>query len=709
MSVTFSSTLIDQIIKGRCPDFAEIMGMRRIGPAELQVNVFLPGVQAVEVLSSNGKRVLGSLQCIHAEGLFSATLAGKKLQDYRLRLSYGDTTLVQDDPYRHRAWLDSAELQLFSEGRHEQAWHLLGAHPRTLGDSEGVHFVLWAPLAQRVSVLLQQSQWDGRVHVMYRHAAHGLWELFIPGLAADAHYKFEVMDMQRRTTVVCYDPCASEVEPSPAFSARVTAREQFAWQDHFWQLQHSNQSNQALPLILHELSVTAGLLAPGIHWQQLASVLLPQIKQHGFTHVLLRDAGAAVVRGQQMQAALLAATPALGRCAQLQAFVDQAHALELAVVWDLSLTSLLHAHGLAAQSPLQLDLATLGGPLISIVLGCIDYWHRHLHIDGFRLRELDLLLTMPVIGSSAMRTRQSVSNDNPFAREWLTQLLARVRDQFPSLLLVAETAVSWPELTLPPSRGGLGFDYRLAQPVTVGPVLTGQVATNQVTVSQALASQASAIQAFATQAPTTAQALGFWLQQCLQHCQDGNRLQSLLSLIPSVGLDAELQELMMVALWTLPGRKHSRLDCQWIVGANWQPESGHDWELQFAKALTAHQQELLKELNLLYLSNPCLYELDTSHEGINVLHCTATAVAYERLSQHGGDSMLVMINVADQVSAAFHLGAVHAARYRLCCRAGLSESVLPVQLSAYGAENTGVNTLTLQFPARTAVMYWAEL
>jgi 1,4-alpha-glucan branching enzyme len=149
MAVQFTSALIDQIIKGRCSEFADLMGMHKAEAGQLQVNVFLPGATAVEVLNGTGKKLLGTLSCLHKEGLFSALIPGRKLQAYRLRVFSGDTTRVLHDPYCFGRSLDAAEVQLFAEGRLDQAWQLLGAQPRTLDDCDGVHFVLWAPDVRR--------------------------------------------------------------------------------------------------------------------------------------------------------------------------------------------------------------------------------------------------------------------------------------------------------------------------------------------------------------------------------------------------------------------------------------------------------------------------------------------------------------------------------------------------------------------------------
>src|SRR5688572_27034019 len=127
MPVNFTSTLVDQIIKGRCAEFAALMGMRKTANAELQINVFLPGATAVEVLQRNGKKALATLSALHDEGLFSGVVPGKKLIPYKLRVHYGATAVVQDDPYRFPCRLDRAELQLFAQGQHDAAWQLLGA------------------------------------------------------------------------------------------------------------------------------------------------------------------------------------------------------------------------------------------------------------------------------------------------------------------------------------------------------------------------------------------------------------------------------------------------------------------------------------------------------------------------------------------------------------------------------------------------------
>ena len=665
MSVLFTSNLIDQIIKGRCAEFAELMGMHKAPAGELQVNSFQPGAHAVDVVSRNGKKLFGALTQIHTEGLFSGLFPGKKLVDYRLRVHTAAGITLLDDPYRFSCCLDSTELQLFSEGRHERVWQWLGAHPRVVEDCEGIHFALWAPNLRRVSLLLPHTDWDSRVLVLRQQREHGLWELFVPGLSADTPYRFELMSADLRPQLLCYDPFAQRVDTQLACCSRPalpdTCLQAHGWRDHFWQMLHANQSGQDLPLVIHEFSLDEFLPSSGLHWERLAGLLLPELKTLGFTHLLVRDAHARASKGRQQSHALLAPPPELGTGSELQQFIDQAHELELAVVWDLPLATVLAAHGVRQRD--SFDWLAHGGALLSLVSGCIDYWHQQMHIDGFRLRELDALLALPQSGLA------TAHHDKAFAREWLGQLLVRLRERFPSLLLLADTTAAWPELTLTTGKGGMGCDFRLT-------AVTATVFDTQLRIDQQLVD-----------------------------FQQGNRLQQLICHSPLVEADEALQQVLLLALWALPGRKLLRLDCNQVLSAaTWQPESGDDRQLQLGGGLTAATQDLVRRLNLLYQGSPSLYEQDASHEGINVLHAAPGLYVFERLSRHAAEVVLVVVNASQNDCTALRVRPLHKGHYRILCRAGnavLADTIDAVQPDAAG-------WLVLHIPACTAMIGSAE-
>ena len=126
MSVLFTSNLIDQIIKGRCAEFAELMGMHKAPAGELQVNSFQPGAHAVDVVSRNGKKLFGALTQIHTEGLFSGLFPGKKLVDYRLRVHTAAGITLLDDPYRFSGCLDVSRRKVHTRRLDRHASRIAG-------------------------------------------------------------------------------------------------------------------------------------------------------------------------------------------------------------------------------------------------------------------------------------------------------------------------------------------------------------------------------------------------------------------------------------------------------------------------------------------------------------------------------------------------------------------------------------------------------
>lgn len=672
MPAQFTNTLIDQIIKGRCAEYADLMGLHKTTDGQLRFAAFVPGAKSVDLVSSNGKRVLATMQSLHAEGLFTGILEGRKSLSYRLRVTHAAGTAVIDDPYRFGRCLDAAELHLFSQGRHDGAWQMLGAQLRSIDGVEGVHFVLWAPQARRVSLLLPSYQWDGRVLLMYPHARHGLWELFVPGLAAGTPYCYELMNAQLETMVLRYDPFARQVEPQTHPLSGVAAALTTTWNDGFWQQTRSDQSGQEQPVCIQELSL-APLQVAGVHWPQLAALLVPEIKRLGFSHLLLRDVQPFWFKGKQRQTAMLATLPALGRHDELQPFIEMAHEHELALLWDLPLSALLEAHGLGTGS--GFDWAHQGGALASVVAACIGFWHCEMHVDGFRLREVDELLR-PDHRAGGRRRAMAGVDVNPFAREWLGLLLQQLRERYPSLLLVVDTALPLPELTLSARKGGMGADFRSSE--LHWPWLN----------------------------PVPASHCGHQLAQLLRHWQDGNPHQQLALLAARAGTDPALLQLMLLMFWTLPGRKQLRSEWRLLPDPGWQPERGHDFRLGFDPVLEITGTALLQQLNGLYQHLPGLYELDASHEGINVLHCSETVCAFERCSRLGHEALLVVINAGDAVATGVQLRLQCDRRYRLVCSVG--QGTFPAVLQTSDARSASGCTAAIDVAGLGGALYALE-
>ena len=88
---------------------------------------------------------------------------------------------------------------------------------------EGTAFAVWAPNAERVSVVGDWCGWDGRQFPMRRLGDSGLWELFVPGVRENALYKFELRTREG-TLRVKTDPLALKMEQAPS-TASIVVRE----------------------------------------------------------------------------------------------------------------------------------------------------------------------------------------------------------------------------------------------------------------------------------------------------------------------------------------------------------------------------------------------------------------------------------------------------------------------------------------------------
>ena len=153
-----------------------------------EVRAFLPHAQSVE-LRMSGDAV--PMVQKHPGGLFVAKTDRRPgMYTFHVTDDRGASVELQD-AYRFQPLLSEFDLHLTSEGTNYEGYNSLGAHPITVDGVTGVRFVVRAPNAIVVSVVGNFNGWDARRHPM-RLRTGGVWEIFIPGVAVGAHYKFAV-------------------------------------------------------------------------------------------------------------------------------------------------------------------------------------------------------------------------------------------------------------------------------------------------------------------------------------------------------------------------------------------------------------------------------------------------------------------------------------------------------------------------------------
>ena len=85
--------------------------------------------------------------------------------------------------------LTDHDIYLFKEGTHGK----LGCHLDARDGAGGAHFAVWAPNAQRVSVIGDWNGWSPDIHwLQVREDDSGVWEGFVPGVTHGQAYKYHI-------------------------------------------------------------------------------------------------------------------------------------------------------------------------------------------------------------------------------------------------------------------------------------------------------------------------------------------------------------------------------------------------------------------------------------------------------------------------------------------------------------------------------------
>ena len=244
---------IAALVEGRHGDPFALLGMHEAGRSALSVRVFWPGAASVEVLDAKTGRPEGALEMLHPAGFFAGQLERRERFPYRLRLSAGDVTWEAEDPYRFPPLLGEMDVYLIAEGSHRRIYERFGAHPRTVEGVDGVAFALWAPNAQRVSVVGDFNQWDGRRHPMRKRIETGAWELFVPGAPIGSIYKYEIIGAHGELLPLKTDPVGFEQEPPPATGSRIVGLPRHHWGDGDWMSRRQQRQDLAAPISTYEV------------------------------------------------------------------------------------------------------------------------------------------------------------------------------------------------------------------------------------------------------------------------------------------------------------------------------------------------------------------------------------------------------------------------------------------------------------------------
>jgi 1,4-alpha-glucan branching enzyme len=487
---TGEAEALDAIVAGTSDDPFAVLGRHRVvvdGNPALLIRTMQPAASDVQLVTDD--RVFG-MQRRRSDGLFEATVPLEgRAEDfaYRFRVREGSITRDVVDPYQFGQILTDFDLHLFSEGTHYRAWEKLGAHRITVGSATGVHFAVWAPNAQRVSVIGDFNHWDGRTHAMRRLVPSGIWEIFVPDLSDGDCYKFEV-----RTTAGHLlhkaDPYARRFEVPPNTASIIWTDGGYAWRDQDWLRDHrvSQDAWRERPMAVYEVHPGSWRRVPeeGNRFQtyrEMAATLVPYVREMGFTHIELMPIMEHPFSGSwgYQLIGFFAPTSRFGTPDDFRFFVDECHRYGIGVILDWVPGHFpKDRHGLAEFDGTALyehadprkgehqDWGTLifnygRNEVRSFLFSNALFWLEEFHIDGLRVDAVASMLYLDYSRSHGeWIPNQYGGRENLEAVAFLQQLNTLTHAGAPGTVTIAEESTAWPAVSRPVYVGGLGFTYK---------------------------------------------------------------------------------------------------------------------------------------------------------------------------------------------------------------------------------------------------------
>src|ERR1043165_4817541 len=268
------------------PDPHSVLGAHPVAGG-IVVRAFRPEAERVELIIEGRAREMNRLL---PNGFFELLVEGlTHVPAYELRVFYtGGNVFTLRDPYSFTPTLGSVDEHLFGEGKHLRIYEKLGSHTRKIDEVSGVSFAVWAPHADGVSVVGSFNNWDGRIHQMRRLGASGIWELFIPDLAAGAVYKYEI---HRHGTprFLKADPYAFYAETPPDTSS-IVYESSYQFQDDEWIEKRASGNLLRRAFSTYEIHLGSWRRVMeeknrSLSYREAASVLADYVQEMGFTHV----------------------------------------------------------------------------------------------------------------------------------------------------------------------------------------------------------------------------------------------------------------------------------------------------------------------------------------------------------------------------------------------------------------------------------------
>ncbi len=677
----------------------QLLGMHPLGDGSgVVVRAFLPWATKVEALPSREPdQPKIALKRIHESGVFEGVNAtAKRVFAYDLVITdaQGNEHRTRD-AYSFLPTLGETDLYLFAQGNERRIYDKLGSHLRVIDGVAGTSFAVWAPNAQRVSVVGAFNGWDGRCHAMRLLGASGIWEIFLPGVQEGALYKYEIRNAQGHI-VIKTDPYGAFFEPAPKNASIVWDNQKFKWTDGEWMQRRAKQDILRSPMSIYELHLGSwrkknAFESPG--YRELAAPLAEYLKQMGFTHVELLPVSEHAFYpswGYQVTG-FYSPTGRYGTPEDFQFFVNTLHEAGIGVLMDWVPAHIprdewalarfdgtaLYEHEDPRKGAHQ-DWGTLifnfgRHEVRNFLTANALFWCERFHIDGLRVDAVASMLYLDYSRKAGeWIPNEFGGRENLEAVEFLKHFNHVIHTEQPGVITIAEESTAWPLVSKPPYLGGLGFslkwnmgwmhdtlNYFARDPVY------RKYHQNDLTFAMLYHFNEN-----------------FVLP--LSHDEVVHGKGSLSRRMPGDDWQkfANLRTLLAYQ-WMFPGKKLLFMGCELGQTDEWNANGSVDWWLLDSGPYHVGIQRFVSDLNRVYQTEPGLWESDFDHEGFFWVDCSDhenSVLSFVRQNKSLSSRLLIILNLTPVLRNGYRLGVPEAGRWA---------EVLNSDAGLYGGSNQG--------------------
>ena len=553
------------------------------------------------------------------------------------------------------------DVYLFKQGAHTNMYEKLGSHIIEADGTRGVHFALWAPNAEYVSVIGGFNGWNKGSHRLKpRWDESGIWETFIPGLGKGEVYKYYIESKFNKYRVEKADPYARRSEIPPK-TASIVWEPDYKWRDGEWLEKRSRYNSLDSPISVYELHIGSWKRVPeeghrSLTYREIANQLPEYVKATGFTHVEFLPVMEHPFYGSwgYQITGYFAPTSRYGSPEDFMYLVDTLHQNDIGVILDWVPSHFPgDEHGLVYFDGTHLyehadpkkgfhpDWSSYifnynRNEVRAFLKSSAMYWFDKYHIDGVRV---DAVASMLYLNYSRKEgewiPNEYGGNENLRAIDFIKELNESVYAHHPDVQTIAEESTAWPMVSRPTYVGGLGFgmkwnmgwmhdtlDYFSKDPVH------RKYHHNDLTFSIMYAFAENFVLPFS-------------------HDEVVHQKGSLLSRMPGDLWQkfANLRALFGY-MFGHPGKKLLFMGGEIGQWSEWNHESSLDWHL-LDYPLHGGLRRWVEDLNRFYKSEAAMHEIDFSYEGFewaDFKDYEQSVISFLRKSRGEKEMVLVVCN-----------------------------------------------------------------